>query len=305
MQLKLILPAVMIAALVAALSLSGAIPALTDWAMAAQRGLQAQMAQGLRALRVGEPGALLAFWSLCFGYGFVHAVGPGHGKFLIGAYGAGVSVPLGRLVGVGLVASLLQGLSAIALVYGGVLLFDASREALQLTGDVWLERASLIAIALIGLWLMSRATRRMIRQSFTAPALANGTGDHHPRTDTHCSDCGHKHAPDLHEVTALRGWRDGALLVGAIAIRPCTGALFVLILTWRMGLIWQGIVAVLVMAIGTAAVTMTVAATAVLAREGAVARLERFERLRLIMPVIEGLAGLLVLILALNMLKIA
>ncbi len=304
MRRSLILPALVIAAIAAALWLSGAMPALTDWAMATQRSLQAQMAQGLRALRAGEPGALLAFWSLCFGYGFVHAVGPGHGKFLIGAYGAGVSVPLGRLVGIGLVASLMQGVSAIGLVYGGVLLFDASREALQLTGDLWLERASLIAIALIGLWLMSRATRRMIRQSVAAPALATEHDGHHARAEVQCSDCGHKHAPDLHDVTALRGWRDGAMLIGAIAIRPCTGALFVLILTWRMGLIWQGIVAVLVMAIGTAAVTMTVAATAVLAREGALAQLERLERLRLIMPVIEGLAGLLVLILALNMLKI-
>jgi len=286
--------------LVAVLWLAGSFTALTDWALATQRGLQNQMAQGLRALRAGEPGALAALWGLCFAYGFVHAVGPGHGKFLLGAYGAGVPVPLGRLIGIALVAALMQGVTAIALVYGGVLLFDASREALQLTGEVWLERASLIAIALVGLWLMSRATRRMIRQSVAAPALATG----HGHTDA-CGECGHRHGPNPEEVRSLRGWRDAALLVGAIAIRPCTGALFVLILTWRMGLVWQGVVAVLIMALGTAAVTMAVATAAVLGREGALARLDGMARLRVIMPVIELLAGLLVVVLALNMLKIS
>lgn len=303
MRRTLIILALLVVALGLTLWATGGLSAISDWALNTQRELQNRMAQGLRALRAGEPGALAAFWGLCFGYGFVHAVGPGHGKFLIGAYGAGVPVGLGRLVGVGLAASLMQGVSAIALVYGGVLLFDASLEALQMTGDIWLERASLVAIALIGLWLVLRAARRIARQHSAqlAPVGVGGPPDMHAHDA--CPECGHRHAPGLHEVTALRGWRDTVLLVGAIAIRPCTGALFVLILTWRMGLIWQGIAAVLFMALGTAAVTMSVAATAVLAREGALARLDRMARLRLVMPVIEGLAGLLVLLLALNMLK--
>lgn len=299
MRRALILLALALVVVLALLWLSGNMAQITSWAMEAQRGFQNRMAQGLRALRAGEPGALAGFWALCFAYGFVHAVGPGHGKVLIGAYGAGVEVPLGRLVGVGLAASLAQGLSAIALVYAGVLIFDASREALQLTGDVWLERASLIAIALIGLWLIARAVRRAMAQGFAPPALATAGGH------GTCSDCGHRHGPELHEVQALSGWRDTLMLIGAIAIRPCTGALFVLLLTWRMGLVWQGIIGVLVMALGTASVTMAVAATAVLAREGTVGRLAGMERARLLMPVIEGLAGLVIVVLALNMLKIS
>ncbi|TVS03290.1 MAG: hypothetical protein EA407_07700 [Rhodobacteraceae bacterium] len=299
MRRAMTLLALLVVGALGALWLSGGMAQVAAWAMEAQRGFQNQMAQGLRDLRAGQPGALAAFWGLCFAYGFVHAVGPGHGKFLIGAYGAGVDVPVARLVGVGLAASLAQGLSAIALVYAGVLVFDASREALQLTGDVWLERASLIAIALIGLWLMSRALRRAIAQSLAPPALATAGGQ------GTCSECGHRHGPELHEVRALSGWRDTLVLIGAIAIRPCTGALFVLILTWRMGLIWQGIVAVMVMALGTAAVTMAVAATAVMAREGATARLSQLDRARMLMPMIEGLAGLLIMLLALNMLKMS
>lgn len=279
--------------------LGGGLDRLGVWAQSAQRGLQDQMALGLRALRAGEPGALAALWGLCFGYGFAHAVGPGHGKFLLGAYGAGNDVPLARMAGIGLAASLAQGLSAIALVYGGVLIFDASREALQIAGDVWLERASLIAIALIGLWLMSRATRKMLRQTFAAPVAVAGHAH-----QGGCEGCGHRHGPEAHEVAALTGWRDTALLVGAIAIRPCTGALFVLILTWRMGLVWQGMVAVLVMALGTASVTIGVGGAAVLARQGTLDRLRRVARLPWLMPALEAVAGFFILVVALNMLKI-
>jgi ABC-type nickel/cobalt efflux system permease component RcnA len=287
-----------VAALAALIYLAGGgLDQFTLWAQTAQRGFQNQMALGLRALRAGEPGALLAFWGLCFAYGFVHAVGPGHGKFLLGAYGAGNQVPLGRMAGIGLISSLAQGASAIALVYAGVLIFDASREALQLAGDIWLERASLIAIALIGLWLMSRAVRKVLRQTLAAPVVM---ADHN---HGHCDSCGHRHGPDMHEVSEAKSWRDMALLVGAIAIRPCTGALFVLILTWRMGLIWQGMVAVLVMALGTAAVTIAVGVTAVMAREGAMGWAQNLGRARIFGPALEALAGLFILFVALNMLK--
>lgn len=296
---------------------------LAGTALEAQRGFQTQMAQGLRALRAGEPGALAALWGVCFAYGFLHAIGPGHGKFLLGAYGAGTRAPLGRMVGLGLSASLAQGGVAIALVYGGVLIFDASRDALQLASDVWLERASLLAIALIGLWLLGRATRKVLRQTFAVPAVIPAGPGLHLRTGQGfgapgpaflasgsgraraCDSCGHRHAPDLHDVMAVQGWRDAALLVGAIAIRPCTGALFVLILTWRMGLVWQGMLAVMVMALGTAAVSVTVAASAVLARESALRASGVLARSRQVLPWIEGLAGLFILLTALSLLKLA
>ncbi len=295
------LGALALAVLGAVVWISSGAEGLAAWAQSAQRGFQDQMAMGLRALRAGQPGALATFWGLCFAYGFVHAAGPGHGKFLLGAYGAGHQVALARMAGIGLAASLAQGGSAIALVYGGVLIFNATREGLQLAGDIWLERASLGAIALIGLVLVMRATRRGLRMA-AAPAPVALAG--HSAPHGHCDSCGHKHAPDMHEVAALTGWRDSLMLVGAIAIRPCTGALFVLLLTWRMGLIWQGMAAVMIMALGTATVTVAVAGLAVLAREGAQDWAARLGRARVLMPLMEGLAGLFILLVALNMLKI-
>lgn len=300
-------------ALVAAAALAtfwaaGGMDMVQARALESQRAFQNALARALRALHGGEAGALATLWGVAFAYGFLHAVGPGHGKFLLGAYGAGTRVPLGRMMGIGLAASLAQAGTAIALVYGGVALFSLSRARIEAVSDAWLAPLSLIAIAALGLWLVWRGARALLRMQ-GAPALtaagatnaagAGGHGHHHhhhdhdPHDDP-CADCGHRHLPDTGDVARLSSLREAALLVGAIALRPCTGALFLLILTWRMGLEWQGVTAALAMGLGTASVTVAVAALAVMARDGALVWSGRIGRMAALVPVVEVLAGALV-----------
>jgi ABC-type nickel/cobalt efflux system permease component RcnA len=238
-------------------------------------------------MRAGEAGALASLWGLCFAYGFVHAAGPGHGKLVIGGYGAGSRVPARRLVGLALGASLAQAATAVLLVYMAVWVFGWGRAQMTGFADELLAPLSYVLIGAVGLWLLLRGLRHL------RPAH-----DHaHQGDNDVCSSCGHAHGPTLKQAEGVTSLRDAAVIIGAIAVRPCTGALFLLILTWRFGIDWAGIVGAFVMGLGTASITMLVAVAAVGLRESAL-QLVNHTAVARALALAEVAAGGIVMILA-------
>ncbi|SEW23409.1 ABC-type nickel/cobalt efflux system, permease component RcnA [Cognatiyoonia koreensis] len=264
----------------------GGADVVSRWAADMQRVAQNAMAGALRALRANEPGALASLWGLCFAYGFVHAAGPGHGKLIIGGYGVGARVPLKRLSLLALGSSLAQALTAVVFVYAAVLVLGWTRQQVAGTANQIMAPLSYALIGLIGLWLMWRG----IKAWRTQPA--------HDHAGGHCSTCGHAHGPTLAQAEAVAGWREALSVIGAIAIRPCTGAIFLLILTWRLGLDWAGIVGTFVMGLGTASITVIVAVAAVGLRESALAQLAGSPQTARVMAIAQLGAGLIVAVLA-------
>ena len=208
------------------------------------------IARTLRGLRAGTPGALAVLMGACFAYGFVHAVGPGHGKVLIGGYGLARQVSWLRLSLISLAASLGQAVTAIALVLGGVWLLGLGRVTLTATADQIMAPVSVAAIGLIGLWLLWRGLRQLDLFSRAHQGHA------HQGDEEICRSCGHAHGPSPAQLASATSWRETTALIVGIAIRPCTGALFVLLITWQMGIIFAGIMGTLAMACGTALVTI-------------------------------------------------
>src|SRR4029077_13912944 len=93
--------------------------------------------------------------------------------------------------------------------------------------------------------------------------------DHHGHAHSHVDHdhvhdehCGHSHGPLPGELAGPGGWRRGFGTIFAVGLRPCSGAILVLVFALAQGLFWAGIAATFVMGLGTA---ITVAAIAVMA----------------------------------------
>ena len=303
----------------------GSLAPLGDWAAAHQRDFQNRIAGSLRALRAGERGAIMALMLVCFAYGFFHAIGPGHGKILVGGYGLARKTPWLRLGGVALLSSLGQAVTAIVLVYGAISLLQLGRDSLIGVAEKTMAPLSYGAIAAIGLWLLLRGARKLWRATgvgsqgghdlggSTEPTSGHGhaRSHSHSHSQSHshdhshdhgasevCSDCGHRHGPSLEEVSGLQTWREAMVLIAGIAVRPCTGALFVLVITWQMGIALAGIAGAFAMALGTALVTITVGLAALGLRGGALAIFARSGRAAQMVPILEIGAGFLVVLVA-------
>ncbi|MCA3557089.1 MAG: hypothetical protein IOC71_02445 [Rhodobacter sp.] len=310
----LILGAVL-AALGALLWLSGGLDLVERHAIDAQRWVQSALAGAIRQLRAGHSGALAGLLGLSFAYGVFHAVGPGHGKMLIGGYGMATRVRLVPLAVIAILSSLAQAAVAVVLVYTGIALFGWTRDRLLDGADQVTAPVSYAIVALIGVWLMVRGWRGLRRGQGNTQAAAPGpdaAGIHHdhahdPAHDpahVHDEHCGHAHLPTPAQLSRLTGWRDGAALIAGVAVRPCTGALFVLILTWQMGIGAGGILAAGAMGLGTALVTVAVAALSVWAREGTFAALPA-RALSRAAPVLEITVGAVVALVAARLLLAA
>ena len=107
-------------AVLAALSLTIAVavvrPKQNNVKQPLQQALQAALAGRLQDLRAGEGTAFWSLLALCAGYGFLHALGPGHGKVLISGAAVGTRATALRMGMIALAGSLAQAAAAIAFV---------------------------------------------------------------------------------------------------------------------------------------------------------------------------------------------
>nr|WP_263480958.1 hypothetical protein [Pseudosulfitobacter pseudonitzschiae] len=267
----------------------GGLGQIGQMAAGYQRSFQNEMALTLRATKAGNAGAFWTLLGVCFAYGFFHAVGPGHGKVLIGGYGLGRRVAVWRLGMIALLSSLGQAVTAIVLVQGGLWLFALTRDQMVGAAEDIMAPVSYGAIVLIGLWLLARGARRMLRRP-----VGHGHDHAHIHGDEACAHCGHRHAPSVEEVAGLTSLREAVLLIAGVAIRPCTGALFVLVITQGMGIAGAGIAGVFAMAVGTAVVTVAVGTGAIGLRSGLLGSVAGGPWATRLLPLVEISAGALV-----------
>ncbi|HEY0569615.1 MAG TPA: nickel transporter, partial [Xanthobacteraceae bacterium] len=73
--------------------------------------------------------------------------------------------------------------------------------------------------------------------------------------------------PEPNELAGRDWWKRGLTAIVAVGIRPCSGAIIVLVFALAQGLFWAGIAATFVMGLGTAITVATIAVLAVSAKD--------------------------------------
>jgi nickel/cobalt transporter (NicO) family protein len=115
----------------------------------------------------------------------------------------------------------------------------------------------------------------------SAPSASDAHGHEHSERHSHdhvhdhddeesVLPWGHAHGPEPEELAGPGGWRRGLSAIVAVGLRPCSGAIIVLVFALAQGLFWAGVASTFVMGIGTAITVATIATLAVGAK--AVAR---------------------------------
>jgi ABC-type nickel/cobalt efflux system permease component RcnA len=224
---------------------------LGAWILSVQSGFYASLQAGVREMKENGS-ALFSLLLVGFAYGVFHAAGPGHGKSVISAYLVADEKALRKGFILSLAAALVQALVAIAIVSLVSLLLRATASTMnKLAMNV--EVASFVAVALLGAVITWRKAGKVLG------VMALARNPYAPVQE----DCDHVHMPPPEELSRLTRWRDMAGVAIAAGIRPCAGALIVLVFALSQGLFAAGIAATFAMALGTALTTSTIAALAV------------------------------------------
>jgi ABC-type nickel/cobalt efflux system permease component RcnA len=197
----------------------------------------------------------------------------------------------------------------------------------------WLELASYGLMVALGAWLVVKHVlkplvqalrNRMIQQTVNSPLAhaPHAHGDHacshehghehqhehrHPHTHTHDESCGHVHMPDPALISGPLNWSKAISAILAVGLRPCTGAIFVLVFSLAQGFFIAGIAAALAMGLGTGLTVAALACSSLWISQAAVQSNGGSQHIwqKALMLTLQALASLAVLALGLLLLSAA
>jgi ABC-type nickel/cobalt efflux system permease component RcnA len=274
---------------------------IVGWLLAKQSEFYREMSSTIRAAK-SDGSAVWTLLAISFAYGIFHAAGPGHGKAVISSYLVANQETARRGIVLSFASALMQSLVAVAIVAVCAWLLNATAKTMC-GAEKAIEITSYALIAVFGarlVWTKGGGFFRALRAQRPKPAMAlaaaaphdhaaHGHGhDHHdhPHSHAHHHDhehdhdghdhghdhihdehCGHSHGPVPGELAGPGGWRRGFGAILTVGIRPCSGAILVLVFALAQGLFWAGIAATFVMGLGTAITVATIAVIAVSAKD--------------------------------------
>ncbi len=234
----------LLVAIAGALVFSDSVAELARYSAEYQRRINHVLSTSLRDVQSGT--GSLALWTLvtvCFGYGVVHTLGPGHGKAVVVAYFLDSSRPRAWIEGIFAGGWIAFTHTLAALLLAGALKLSSTVGLLGAMREVRnVEIVSYTLILLVGIWrLWAGITGRLHEH----PHGDHGHDHHHGHDHGHGHDHHHDHEPPQRTIA---GW----LLLTAAGIAPCAGALIIILLSIALDVLWAGVVGVIAIALGMA-----------------------------------------------------
>lgn len=252
------------------------------WILAQQSAFYQQMAGAIKAAKA-DGSALWTLVSISFLYGVFHAAGPGHGKAVISSYLIADNATWKRGALLAIISALVQALVAIAVVGVAAVLLGATARTMS-NAVRWIEIAAYSLIILFGLYLLWKKGRSFFAALRGKPAAHDhhhhdsghahhdhGHAHHHGSHDhVHDEYCGHSHGPEPAELKGDDWFRRGMVAAVTAGMRPCSGAILVLVFALAQGIFLSGVAATFAMSAGVAITVTVIAVLAVFGKSLAV-----------------------------------
>jgi nickel/cobalt exporter len=261
---------------------------IVGWLLTKQSEFYREISSTIRAAK-SDGSAVWTLLAISFAYGIFHAAGPGHGKAVISSYLVANQETARRGIVLSFASALMQSLVAVVIVGICAWLLNATAKTMCGAERV-IEIASYALIAAFGarlVWTKGGGFMGALQAQRPALAMAaahRGHGhehhghshahaahdhahDGHDHAHVHDGHCGHSHGPTPGELAGPGGWRRGFGAIFAVGVRPCSGAILVLVFALAQGMFWAGIAATFAMGIGTAITVAVIAVLAVSAKD--------------------------------------
>lgn len=241
----------------------GAVSALLYRAMRLQQEYFRSLATAFRAFNLERSlAAATTLIGLSFAYGIFHAVGPGHGKVIVTSYLLADERDVRRGIVLAFLSSLAQAVTAILVVGALAIVLGLTHHAVTRAVPT-IERLSFLLVIAVGAVLLWRALRGK-GHNHDHHHSHDHPHEHHDHDHSHA---GHAHLPTPAELRAAHNWRDMGAVILAIGLRPCTGAILVLLFALTQDAFLVGMLSSLAMSIGTAITVSLLAVFTLLSKD--------------------------------------
>lgn len=239
----------LLVALGGALVFSDGVAELARYSADYQRRINQVLSTSLRDVQTGTGSvALWTLVSVCFGYGVVHTLGPGHGKAVVVAYFLDSTKPRAWIEGIFAGGWIAFTHTLAALLLAGALKLSSTVGLLGAMREVRnVEIISYTLILLVGFWRLWAGITGRLHEHPHGDHGHDHHHDHHGHGHDHAHDHHHHHDHEPPQRT-IAGW----LLLTAAGIAPCAGALIIILLSIALDVLWAGVVGVIAIALGMA-----------------------------------------------------